>query len=71
MSYTDVGVAHAELLLVTWLEKEIYPGNKNLRPPMRPLKSSLLPPVPQIQQKEVPVALLWDKEDERRELDKG
>jgi hypothetical protein len=30
--YTDVGVAHAELLLVTCFEKENPLGNKNLLP---------------------------------------
>jgi hypothetical protein len=31
-SYTDTGIAHAELLLVTSFEKENPPGNKNLLP---------------------------------------
>jgi hypothetical protein len=33
-SYTDEGVAHAELLLVTCLRKENPAGNKNLLLPV-------------------------------------
>jgi hypothetical protein len=40
-SYTDVGGAHAELLLVTWLRKENPPGNKNLLLLVHLLHSSL------------------------------
>ncbi len=36
-SYNNVVVAHAELLLVTCLEKDNPPGNKNLLPLVRPL----------------------------------
>jgi hypothetical protein len=36
-SYTYVGVAHAELLLVTCFENVISPGNKNLLPLVHPL----------------------------------
>jgi hypothetical protein len=46
-SYTDVGVAHTELLLVTCLRKETPLGNKNLLISVRLLYDSLLPLVPQ------------------------
>jgi hypothetical protein len=46
-SYTDVGLAHAELMLITCSRKENPQGNKNLFLPVRHLWSSLLPPVPQ------------------------
>jgi hypothetical protein len=41
------GIAYAELLMVTCLEKENYPANKNLLPPVHPLYSSLSLTVPQ------------------------
>jgi hypothetical protein len=34
-SYADAGIAHAELLLVAYFEKENPPGNKNLLPSVR------------------------------------
>jgi hypothetical protein len=46
-SYADVGIAYAEILLVTCLRKENSPGNKNLLLSVLLLQDSLLPPVPQ------------------------
>jgi hypothetical protein len=53
-----VGIAHAELLLVTCLRKENPPGNKNHLLSVRLLSDSLSPPVPQ---NKASVSYVWKK----------